>query len=127
MVSPSSTPTKQMPRWPQEANEIYEPIRPLGQGGFGSVWMAKRREAKEITQRKEADDEYVAIKVVNGSVDGADATSPTVYAKREVDILSEISHPNIVRLVKAFDGNGTKNNAPSSDVHQSCIILSLAR
>ena len=48
-------------QWPLAARESYHAIRPIGTGGFGSVWLAKRKDtAKE-------DDIFVAIKVVGKS------------------------------------------------------------
>jgi len=125
----STPPTKCRPEWPEEAHKVYEPIRMIGQGGYGSVWKAKRRQ--EVKNKANARDDYVAIKTVKGSVNDMKSTPESKYAKREVDILSEISHPNIVRLIEAFEGNGSEDNASScsstkKDGLQSCIVLSFA-
>ena len=84
--------------WPKECVDLYSPVRIIGKGGFGNVYMAtaKRKESSS------SGDSYVAIKVV-----GNDS-----YSQREVAILSELSqtpHCNIVRLIDDFqenDGSG---------------------
>ena len=45
--------------WPKAARESYDAIRPIGVGGFGSVWLAKKKDDKGNTS-----DAFVAIKVV---------------------------------------------------------------
>jgi serine/threonine protein kinase len=96
------------PQWPQKCNEQYEPVRVIGTGGFGSVWMAKRRDANSSNI---GSDTHVAIKVV-----GSD-----IYSQREVGILQALSskqHPNIERLLQEFSGDDGKEHF---------IVLSLAR
>ena len=92
--------------WPLEAEELYSPIRVIGTGGFASVWMAKSKTSGVD----------VAIKVLND--DG--------YARREIDILSELSakysHPNIVRLLHTFE---SKEGSGKSGVNY--VVLSLHR
>ena len=79
------------PTWPKECVDLYSPVRIIGKGGFGAVYMAtaKRKESSS------SGDSSVAIKVV-----GNDS-----YSQREVAILSELSqtpHCNIVRLIDDF-------------------------
>ena len=86
------------PTWPKECVDLYSPVRIIGKGGFGNVYMAteKRKESSS------SGDSYVAIKVVGNES----------YSQREVAILSELSqtpHCNIVRLIDDFqenDGSG---------------------
>ena len=49
--------------WPLAARDSYHAIRPIGVGGFGSVWLAKRKD----NSKGEADADFVAIKVVGKS------------------------------------------------------------
>lgn len=108
--------------WPRQIEDDYERMRPLGEGAFGVVWLAKvkennRREDKE--KKKDDDDDaqfdtvewpdpegdppsphssspaYVAIKQIVASNDKAKR-----YAEREIAILSEVIHPNIVRCLR---------------------------
>lgn len=106
----SSTPTP--PQWRRECNDQYTPVRVIGKGGFGSVWMAKRRDANAANNcdcSGGSVETHVAIKVV-----GKDT-----YARREVEILHALSqkqHPNIMRLIQDF-----------SCGKDHFIVLSLAR
>lgn len=82
-------------QWPPEVSEIYEPVRELGRGGFASVILARRKDAG-----KDCVDKLVAMKVVGEK----DPTRQEVgYAHREIDILKELNHPNIMRLVQYWE------------------------
>jgi eukaryotic-like serine/threonine-protein kinase len=75
----------------------YRVVRRLGQGGMGDVYLASR-----------ADDQYqkfVAIKVVRGGA------SPNLLERfrYERQILADLDHPNIARLL---DGGVTVNGLP---------------
>ena len=98
-------PQQQPKGWPKEALDSYDAIRPLGKGAFGLVWLARA---------KDADADYVAIKHIKTS----DETEKA-YAEREISILSELNHPCIIKLVKAFD--------PPGPVSKSrLVVMSLA-
>ncbi|KAL3790144.1 hypothetical protein HJC23_009581 [Cyclotella cryptica] len=95
-----------LPQWPNEVLQKYTPIRVLGRGGFGCVYMAKVKNAKPDSPS------HVAIKVV-----GSDG-----YAEREATILSELmkySHPNIIKLFGRFEPRNDECARP-------CLVLSLA-
>jgi serine/threonine protein kinase len=79
--------------WPKEADAMYSRMAVLGKGSFGLVWMA-RRVAKPVD---DDDDEYVALKNIEIKEDKG-----KVYAQREISILSELRHPNVIRLIRAF-------------------------
>ena len=81
------------PDWPAQAEEDYERIRVLGAGAFGQVLLGKRR-----PENKHASEEYVAIKGVSILTENEGAT-----AAREIAILSELSHPNVIMLLDAYD------------------------
>lgn len=79
--------------WPEEAENMYERVEVLGRGSFGVVWMACRLSDPE----NELDDEFVAIKNIEIKEEKG-----RIYAQREISILREIRHPNVIRLIRAF-------------------------
>ena len=76
-----------------QAEKDYERVRVIGSGAFGQVILAKRRQGNTNTV-----EEYVAIKGVNIRTENEGAT-----AAREIAILSELSHPNIIKLLDAYE------------------------
>ncbi len=79
--------------WPEDAEKMYERIEVLGKGSFGLVWMG-RRLTKAVN---EEDEEFVALKNIEIKEEKG-----KVYAQREISILSELRHPNVIRLIRAF-------------------------
>ncbi|HEY3663701.1 MAG TPA: serine/threonine-protein kinase [Chthoniobacterales bacterium] len=76
----------------------YQVIREIGRGGLGAVYLAAR-----------ADDEYrkeVAIKFVRRGLDTEDILR---RFRNERQILAQLDHPNIARLI---DGGTTDNGLP---------------
>jgi len=76
----------------------YEVIREIGRGGLGAVYLAAR-----------ADDEYrkqVAIKVIRRGLDTDDIIR---RFRNERQILAQLDHPNIARLI---DGGTTDDGLP---------------
>ncbi len=76
---------------------VYRPIRLLGQGGMGSVFLAERSDQQFEKQ--------VAIKLLPSSVDRVTAAR---FVK-ERQILARLVHPNITRLL---DGGLTEDQRP---------------
>ncbi|VEU36736.1 unnamed protein product [Pseudo-nitzschia multistriata] len=79
--------------WPKEADKMYERIEVLGKGSFGLVWMCERKTKAD----DEFDDKYVAVKNIEIKEEKG-----KVYAQREISILSELKHPNVIRLIREF-------------------------
>ncbi|HSK20714.1 MAG TPA: serine/threonine-protein kinase [Longimicrobiales bacterium] len=76
----------------------YRLLRELGRGGMGTVWLAER-----------ADDAYhaqVAIKIVRGGF--ADAELARRF-RAERQVLADLTHPNIARLL---DGGDAPDGTP---------------
>jgi serine/threonine protein kinase len=95
--------------WPPEACNMYERLEVLGRGSFGIVWMARR-----VTKpADEYDDEFVAIK----NIEVPDPKG-ALYAEREIKILSELKHPNVIRFIREF---------PVHDQKLRIVVLQLAR
>ena len=79
--------------WPEDAERMYERIEVLGRGSFGLVWMGRRKTAP-IDQE---DEEFVALKNIEIKEEKS-----KIYAQREISILSELRHTNVIRLIRAF-------------------------
>ena len=95
--------------WPPEACNMYERLDVLGRGSFGIVWMARR-----ITPPVDKwDDEHVAIK----NIEVPDSKG-ALYAEREIRILNELKHPNVIRFIREF---------PVHDQKSRLVVLQLAR
>ena len=78
-------------QWPPEVTAMYDPIRNLGKGGFASVVLARS---------KNSSGELVAMKVVGSRNASAQEYG---YAHREIDILGELQHPNIMKLIDFWE------------------------
>jgi tetratricopeptide (TPR) repeat protein len=76
----------------------YRLVRPLGEGGMGTVFLAVRDD--------EQFDQRVAVKLIRG---GAAADSIVRRFRQERQILAGLDHPNIARL---HDGGTTADGLP---------------
>ncbi len=85
----------QPPDWPKEADDQYLRVRVLGRGAFGEVWLARSRETSQTTPKEE---KLVAIKGVSVRTQNEGAV-----AAREIAILSQLNHPNIIRLLRGYE------------------------
>ncbi len=76
----------------------YRPIRELGRGGMGTVYLAEREHADF--------EQHVAIKVLRGLPGDRDLVQRFTTERR---ILAGLRHPNIAALI---DGGATESGAP---------------
>jgi serine/threonine protein kinase len=89
MKSPPPPPSD----WPKQAEDDYTRVRVLGAGAFGEVWLAKSKRPDENGKQV-----YVAIKGVSIQKGNEGAT-----AAREMAILNEMNHPNIIHLLHDYE------------------------
>jgi len=75
----------------------YTIERELGEGGMGSVWLARRSDGRYDAQ--------VAVKFLHGGLTGRAAAERFA---REGNILGRLSHPHIARLLDAGVLDGTQ-------------------
>ncbi|MBZ5560184.1 MAG: serine/threonine protein kinase, partial [Acidobacteriia bacterium] len=68
----------------------YTLVKPIGQGGMGSVWLASRNDGRFEGQ--------AAVKLLNAELVGHTAGE---RFKREGTILARLTHPHIARLIDA--------------------------
>jgi len=92
----------------------YEILRVLGRGGFGLTYQARRAGvAGDMVAIKELYPHALAHRASNMSVvalPGTDALQITDTIEmflREARLICNLDHPNIVRGVDSFEGNGT--------------------
>ena len=110
---PSDSPAVAPPeQWPKAVVKEFEPIQVLGKGGFASVMLAKHKKPDPATGKK---DQLVAIKIVGSK----NATKmERGYAHREIDILREIQHPRIMRLLDYW--------VPAPEEHKCAAVMALS-
>lgn len=88
--------------WPADVTALYDPIKNLGQGRFGTVVLAmKKNSGDKITENEELH----AIKTVYSQVASKKELG---YFHREIGILSELNHPNIASLINYWDDPTTR-------------------
>ena len=94
-----STAPPEVPRWPAAAGEQpgdhigpYKLLEVIGEGGFGTVWLAERREP--FVQR-------VALKIIKA---GMDSRVVVARFEQERQALAVMDHPNVA---KVLDGGVT--------------------
>ena len=68
----------------------YTLVEPIGRGGMGSVWLARRSDGRFEGR--------AAVKILNASLVGR---SGEERFRREGSILAKLTHPNVARLIDA--------------------------
>ncbi|XP_074046810.1 PAS domain-containing serine/threonine-protein kinase isoform X2 [Macrotis lagotis] len=82
-----------------EYSNHYDTLRPVGSGAFGFVWIAKRKE----------DDQEVVVKFIRKEkvLEDCWLTDPELgKVTREIAILSQMQHPNIIKVLDVFENEG---------------------
>ena len=124
--------SKKVPKsWPAKARELYSPLRQLGIGGFGTVWLAETKESLSSSSVL-SQDKCVAIKLVGHPITAPmskfEKKSEEGYFRREVEILQEISHPHIVKLLRCIEGEAEEyKNDSLKEASPYCMILQYCR
>jgi serine/threonine protein kinase len=67
----------------------YDPVKLLGEGSFGKVFLMQERKSTEL----------VCVKVINIKNFSDRKVEDTLI---EVDLMSRLHHPNIVRYIDSF-------------------------
>lgn len=84
--------------WPPEIKKFYKPLQIMGEGAYGVVWKAKKREVK----KNDDPSKYVAVKHM-----AIKDTKDIKYIKREISILQLLNHPHIIKVHETFLGEDT--------------------
>ncbi|KAF6037916.1 Cdk8 [Bugula neritina] len=78
----------------QKVEDLYEfEGRKVGRGTYGHVYKAKRKPG--ATQNENESNGEYALKLIEGS-------GISMSACREIALLRELKHPNVIRLIKVF-------------------------
>lgn len=95
-----SPPIEPAREWSRQGQTIgaYTLISPIGQGGMGSVWLAKRNDGRFERQ--------VAVKFLHFPLVAGEGAE---RFKREGSILGQLAHPHIAELI---DAGVTPNGGP---------------
>jgi serine/threonine protein kinase len=99
-------------QWPKAVVKEFEPLQMLGKGGFASVMLARRKNPDPSANKK---DNLVAIKIVGSK---NPSKMERGYAHREIDILKEIQHPRIMRLLDYWE--------PAPEEHKCAAVMALS-
>lgn len=139
--------------WPREAQRLYKPIRALGKGGFGVVWLAEEKQPQEkeesTIKSSSATAASTSISTATGTATATTGTTIQVaiklvghpssypsdaftqmsesgYFRRECEVLQEISHPRIVKLLhKIEETEEEKKTSPEASPY--CMVLEYCR
>ena len=121
--------------WPNKIKKLYEPIRILGKGGFASVVLARNKKNNKQQQQQQQQTK-VAIKVVGCAANDNDddnnsnaiqaIAAASLYAQREIEILKQIDHPNIVKLFNHWIAGVDEDDDNNGDNTSSLITKTAA-
>ena len=105
--------------FPPQVLERYEPMRTLGKGGFAAVVLAKRKTNNNNNNDNENNNKNNNNKLVALKRVAASTTVEQGYAHREIDILTQLEHPNMMKLLECVDTDGLESAV--------VLVLSYAR
>ena len=96
----------------EDVFKVYEKIKKLGEGAYGSVYSVRRKDTDIIR----------ALKIIDKSklYDGGDDDENNI--KNEINILKQIDHPNIMKIFEFFEDNNSfyviAEYCDSGDLHK---------
>jgi serine/threonine protein kinase len=97
-------PKSVLSRWAPDAERLYERVHLLGCGAFTSVWVAKPKQNIQTlyqTKNNKCTCCCVAIKSTLITERG-DSEMALDFATNEVQLLLELDHPHIIKVVREF-------------------------
>lgn len=77
----------------------WEVVDRLGQGGMGTVYMARDLNLSTLSEKKKA---AVVKELRDDFIRGEDKEKAKEFFMREVHVLADLDHPNIVRVLDQF-------------------------
>ncbi|EGC30913.1 hypothetical protein DICPUDRAFT_157293 [Dictyostelium purpureum] len=90
--------------WGSKSVETYEKIEQIGEGTFGQVYKAKHKETGDIVALKKV--------IMDNEVEGFPIT-----AIREIKILKELHHPNVIHLREVVTSKASTANNQKGSVY----------
>ena len=85
--------------FPYVLRDRWEVVHRLGQGGMGTVYMARDLNLSTLSEKKKA---AVVKELRDDFIRGEDKEKAKEFFMREVHVLADLDHPNIVRVLDQF-------------------------
>jgi serine/threonine protein kinase len=89
----------QTSEFPYVLRDRWEVVDRLGQGGMGTVYMARDLNLSTLSEKKKA---AVVKELRDDFIRGEDKEKAKEFFMREVHVLADLDHPNIVRVLDQF-------------------------
>jgi cyclin-dependent kinase 12/13 len=103
-VLPGTTPPKNRTRWGSRSVDIFQKIEQIGEGTYGKVYQAKNTQTGDI----------VALKKVR--MENEKEGFP-ITAIREIKILKELRHENVVQLKEIVTSRASQENKGKQGIY----------